>query len=65
LSKNKDFSGTSASRYSLALYELAEENNSVKEVEQHTLSIIKLISNSDDFSSFNLYCSEILFKALS
>ena len=52
MSKNKDFSGTSASRYSLALYELAEENNSVKEVEQHTLSIIKLISNSDDFSSF-------------
>ena len=52
MSKNKGFSGTSASRYSLALYELAEENNSTQEVEQHTLSIIKLISDSTDFSSF-------------
>ena len=52
MSKNKGFSGTSASRYSLALYELAEENNSIQEVEQHTLSIIKLISDSVDFNSF-------------
>jgi F-type H+-transporting ATPase subunit delta len=52
LSKNKGFSGTSASRYSLALYELAKENNSIEEVEKHSLSITKLIFNSDDFRSF-------------
>ena len=52
MSKNKSFSDTSAGRYSLALYELAKENNSTEEIEQHSLSIIRLISNSDDFSSF-------------
>ena len=52
MSKNKGFSGTSASRYSLALYELAKENNSIEEVEKHSLSITKLIFNSDDFRSF-------------
>ena len=52
MSKNKGFSGTSASRYSLALYELAEENNSIDEIEKHTLSILKLISNNDDFRFF-------------
>jgi F-type H+-transporting ATPase subunit delta len=52
LSKNKVFSGTSAGRYSLALYELAEENDSIKEVEQHSLLIIELISKSNDFKSF-------------
>jgi len=51
LSKNKSFSDTSAGRYSLALYELAKENNSTEEIEQHSLSIIQLISNSDDFNS--------------
>jgi len=51
VSKNKGFSDTSAGRYSLALYELAEENNSIQEIEQHSLSIIELISSSEDFSS--------------
>jgi F-type H+-transporting ATPase subunit delta len=52
LSKKKGFSDTSANRYSLALYELAEENNSIEEMENHILSVMNLISNCDDFRSF-------------
>ena len=52
MSKNKGFSDTSANRYSLALYELAEEANVLDEVENHSSSIIQLISSSDDFNSF-------------
>ena len=51
MSKNKGFSDTSASSYSLALYELAEEANSIQEIEKHSLSIIELISNSKEFNS--------------
>ena len=52
MSKNKGFSLTSADRYSLALYELATENNNLKQVEDQSLSILNLISTSKDF--FNL-----------
>ncbi len=52
MSKNKVFSDTSAGRYSLALYELAEETNAVNEIELHSLSIINLISNSENFGLF-------------
>jgi len=52
LSKNKGFSDTSVGRYSLALYELAEETNSIDEIEKNSSAIIKLISNSNDFNSF-------------
>ena len=48
--KNK-FSDTSAKSYSQALYELATEDNKLNDVEEHTISIIKLISQSDDFNS--------------
>jgi F-type H+-transporting ATPase subunit delta len=51
LSKNKDFSETSAGRYSLALYELALEANSLSEIEIHSTSIIDLIFSSEDFKS--------------
>ena len=51
MSKNKGFSGTSAGRYSLALYELAVEANTLSEVEDHSLSIISLIASSEDFKS--------------
>tara|TARA_Y100000590_G_scaffold46904_2_gene49686 strand:- start:2218 stop:2775 length:558 start_codon:yes stop_codon:yes gene_type:complete len=51
LSTNKEFSDTSAGRYSLALYELAEELNCVNEVEIHSNALIKLISENKDFSS--------------
>ena len=51
LSKNKGFSITSADRYSLALYELASENNVLSQVEDQALSILNLISSSRDFSN--------------
>ena len=51
MSKNKGFSITSAERYSLALYELASENNVLSQVEDQSLSILKLISSSRDFSN--------------
>ncbi len=51
MSKNKDFSETSAGRYSLALYELALEANSLSEIEIHSTSIIDLIFSSEDFKS--------------
>ena len=50
MSKNKGFSITSADRYSLALYELASENNALEQVEEQSLSILELISVSKDFS---------------
>jgi len=50
LSKNKGFSDISVGRYSLALYELSEESSVTNEIEKDSLSIIKLISNSDDFN---------------
>ena len=51
MSKNKGFSITSAERYSLALYELANENNVLKQVEEQSSSILNLISSSIDFSN--------------
>ena len=51
MSKNKGFSETSAGRYSLALYELAKEDNVLLEVESHSSSIINLIEASQDFKS--------------
>ena len=49
MSKNKGFSITSADRYSLALYELASENNVLPIVEDQSKSIIDLILSSKDF----------------
>ena len=51
MSKNKKFSDTAASRYSLALYELAEENKVVQEIESQSTALIKLIDESKDFKS--------------
>ena len=49
MSKNKDFSETSAGRYSLALYELSIEANVLSEVEDHSSSIVNLVVTSEDF----------------
>ena len=49
MSKNKGFSITSAERYSLALYELASENNILSQVEGQSSSILNLILSSKDF----------------
>ena len=52
MSKNKEFSITSAERYSLALFELANENNVLTQLENQSSSILDLISSSKDFSNF-------------
>ena len=49
--KNKGLTITSAERYSLALYELASENNVLTQVEDQSSSILDLISSSKDFSN--------------
>ena len=51
MSKNKGFSETSADRYSLALYELATEAKMLSEIEFHSVSIINLITSSEEFKS--------------
>ncbi len=51
MSKNKGFSDTSANRYSLALYELANESNIISKVEENSDSLIKLISTNKEFNS--------------
>ena len=49
MSKNREFSDTSANRYSLALYELASEAGVTTKVEENSNSFLELISNSKDF----------------
>ena len=50
LSKNKEFSGTSVNRYSLALFELAEESNLLTQIEENSTSFLNLILNNKQFS---------------
>ena len=50
MSKNNSFSVTTASRYSLALYELSKESNSLDEIEIQSVALLKLIDDSKDFS---------------
>ena len=52
LSKDTGFSITSAERYSLALFELSEENNLLSQIEDQSSSILNLIDQSKDFSNF-------------
>ena len=49
MSKNKGFSDTSANRYSLALYELANESNVIQKIEENSNGLLKLISKNKDF----------------
>ena len=51
LSKDTEFSITSAERYSLALFELSEENNLLSQIEDQSSSILNLIDQSEDFSN--------------
>ena len=51
LSKDTGFSITSAERYSLALFELSEENNLLSKLEDQCTSILKLINENKDFSN--------------
>jgi len=50
LSKDTGFSITSAERYSLALYELSTESSVTSQIEEQSLSILKLLEQSQDFS---------------
>ena len=52
MSKDTGFSISSAERYSLALFELSEENNLLSQIEEQSLSVLNLIYQSKDF--FNL-----------
>ena len=49
MSKKRVFSDTATSRYSLALYELAEESNSTQEIENQCSALNKLINENKDF----------------
>ena len=51
MSKNKGFSDTSANRYSLALYELANEAKVIIKIEENSNNLLKLISNNKDFKN--------------
>ncbi len=51
MSKDTGFSITSAERYSLALFELSEENNLLLQIEDQSLSMINLIDQSEEFSN--------------
>ncbi len=51
MSKDTGFSITSAERYSLALFELSEENNLLSQIEDQSSSILNLIDQSKDFSN--------------
>ena len=49
MSKNTGFSITSAERYSLALFELSDENNLLGQIEDQSLSMLNLINQNNDF----------------
>ncbi len=49
MSKNNQFSNTSSKRYSLALYELSDEANSLDIVEKHSSLILELINSNKEF----------------
>ena len=51
MSKNKEFTSTSSNRYSLALFELGEESNLLKKIEENSLLFLDLISYSYDFKN--------------
>ena len=51
MSDKNRFSDSSAKSYSQALYELASEEKNLNDVEEHVISLIKLISRSKDFNS--------------
>ena len=52
MSKGKGFSITSAGRYSLALYELASEGDSLVQVEDQSFAILNLITSNQNLANF-------------
>jgi len=51
LSDKNRFSDSSAKSYSQALYELAFEEKNLNDVEKNVISLLRLISQSEDFNS--------------
>ena len=51
MSDKNRFSDSSAKSYSQALYELANEEKKLNDVEEHAISVIELISRSEDFNA--------------
>ena len=51
MSKNTEFSFTSAERYSLALFELSDENNLLNQIEDQSSSMLNLINQNYDFKN--------------
>ena len=51
MTKNRGFSDTSAGRYSLALYELADESNLITQIEKNSNSFLNLILINKDFNN--------------
>ena len=49
MSKDTGFSISSAERYSLALFELSEENNLLNQIEEQSLSVLNLMNQSKNF----------------
>ena len=67
MSSNKGFSVTSANRYSLALYELADESNTLLKIEENSYALLKLISTSRDFCNLikdPTVSRDILFRVI-
>ena len=52
MSTNKSFSSETASRYALALYELAKENSELDAVEKNVNDILVIYNTSQDFKNF-------------
>ena len=51
MSNKNRFSDSSVKSYSQALYELGSEEKNLNDVEKHVISLLKLISQSEDFNS--------------
>ena len=51
MSKNREFSSTSANRYSLALFELASESSILIQIEKNSFAVLKLISTNQEFNN--------------
>ena len=54
---------SSTNSYSQALFELANENNSIKEIEEQVIAILKLISDKFKFNKLlNKFLNFIIIK---
>ena len=51
MSKNKVFSETSANRYSLALFELANESNILSSIEENSTAFLNLLLSNKSFNN--------------